>query len=51
MKLKICLFVKSYKLLNKFNEIWDKFREVIKKGGFDSEPVYINKCLKTKIIS
>ena len=34
-------------LLERFNEIWDKFSNTIKKG-FDSEPAYNKKYLKTK---
>ena len=37
-------------MLEKYNEIWNKVSKVIKKG-FDSEPVYNNKDLKTKIKS
>ena len=32
-------FIKGNKLLEKYNEIWDKVSKVIKKG-FYSEPVY-----------
>ena len=41
---------KDNKLLEKYNKIWDKVRKVIKKG-FDSEPVYNEKYIKTKIKS
>ena len=34
-------------MLEKYNEIWEKVSKIIKKG-FDSEPVYNHKFLKTK---
>ena len=34
--------IKDNKLLEKYNEIWDKVSKVIKKG-FDSEAVYIQR--------
>ena len=43
-----CL-IKDDELLETFNEIWEKVCNSIKKG-FDSEPVYNEKYLKTKII-
>ena len=43
-------FIKDNQLLEKYNEIWDKFSHTIKKG-FDKEPVYKEKHLKTKIKS
>ena len=36
--------------LEKYNEIWEKVSNSIR-NGFDSEPVYIEKYLKTKIKS
>ena len=42
--------IKDNEMLEKYLEIWDKISKVIKKG-FDSEPVYNEKYLKTKIIS
>ena len=39
--------IKDDKLLEKYNEIWEKVSNCIKKG-FDSEPVYNEKNLKTK---
>ena len=36
--------------MEKYDKIWDKFSNSVKKG-FDSEPVYNEKYLKTKIIS
>ena len=36
--------------MKKYDKIWDKFSNSVKKG-FDSEPVYNEKNLKTKIIS
>ena len=35
-------------MLEKYNEIWDKVSNTIKKG-FDSEPVYNKKYVRTKI--
>ena len=43
----MCFLIKDNKLTKKYNEIWDKVSEIIEKG-FDSEPVYHEKCLKTK---
>ena len=40
--------IKDHKLLEKCNEIWKKVSSSIKKG-FDSEPVYNEKYLNTKI--
>ena len=40
--------IKGNKLLKKYNEIWDKFRKVIRKR-FDSKPIYIKKNFKNKI--
>ena len=40
--------IKDDELLQKYNEIWDKVSDTMKKG-FDSEPVYNEKYLKTKI--
>ena len=40
--------IKDNELPENCNEIWDKVSEVIKKG-FDSQPVYNEKYLKTKI--
>ena len=42
--------IKDNNLLEKYNKIWDKFSKAIKKG-FDSEPVYNKKYLKTEIKS
>ena len=39
--------INNDELLEKYNEIWDKVSKVIKKG-FDSEPVYNDKYIKTK---
>ena len=49
----VCLFVffflvKDGELLEKHNDIWEKVNKNIKKE-FDSEPVYDEKYLKTKI--
>ena len=40
--------IKDDELLEKYNKIWKKVSNSIKKG-FDSEPVYNEKYLKTKI--
>ena len=48
MKLNICLIWKNDELLEKYNEIWYKVSYTIKKG-FDSEPVYNETYLITKI--
>ena len=51
MKLNLYLFlIKNYQLLKKSNEISDRVSMVIK-NGFDSQPVYKDKYLKTKINS
>ena len=42
--------IKYNELLEKYNEIWDKVSKVIKKG-FDSDPIYNENNLKTKIKS
>ena len=44
------LLVHNKKLLKKYNEIWDKISNLLKQG-FDSEPVYNDKYIKTKIKS
>ena len=44
-----CLFlIKNEKLLEKYNEIWDKVFNDMNKG-FDSERVYKERYIKTKI--
>ena len=40
-------FIKDEKLLEKYNEIWKKVSNIIKKE-LDSKPVYNEKYLKTK---
>ena len=40
--------IKDDKLLEKYNEIWEKVKNIIKKE-FDSEPVYKEKYLKAKL--
>ena len=40
--------IKNDELLEKYNEIWDKVSFTIKKG-FDSKPVYNEKCWRNKI--
>ena len=42
--------IKHVELLQKYNEIWGKVSNSIKKG-FDSEPVYYEKYIQTKIKS
>ena len=42
--------IKDEKLLEKYNDIWEKVRNVINKE-FDSKPVYNEKYLKTKVKS
>ena len=42
--------IKNDKLLGKYNEIWEKVSKSREKE-FDSEPIYNEKCLKTKIKS
>ena len=44
------VFIKDDELLEKYNEIWKKASNSIKKE-FDSEPVYDEKYWKTKIKS
>ena len=44
------IFVKNDELLKKYNKIWDKKSNSIKKG-FDIEPVYNKKYSKTQIYS
>ena len=44
------LKIKDHKLLEKYNEIWEKVKNSLKKE-FDSEPVYNEKYLKAKIKS
>ena len=39
--------IKNDELLEKYNEFWDEVKDSIKKG-FDSEPLYNEKYLKTK---
>ena len=40
--------MKDEKLLEKYNEIWRKVSSIVKKG-FDGNPIYNEKYLKTKI--
>ena len=44
----INLSVNDKKILKKYSEIWDKIKSLIKKE-FNSEPVYNDKYIKTKI--
>ena len=48
MKLDMSFLIKEDELLEKYNEIWKKVKNIIKKE-FDSEPVYNEKNLKAKI--
>ena len=48
MKLNMSFLIKNDELLEKYNEIWDKFSKVMK-NKFDSVPVYDDKYLETKI--
>ena len=43
-------FIKDDKLLEKYNEIWQKVKNITKKE-FESKPVYNDKYLKAKIKS
>ena len=40
--------IKNDEFLKQYNETWDKVSNTIKKG-FDSEPVYNKKYVRTKI--
>ena len=40
--------VHDKKFIQKYNKIWDHIRNLLKKG-FNSEPVYNDKCIRTKI--
>ena len=46
----IYFLIKDDELLEKYNEIWEKVKNSLKKE-FDSEPVYNEKYLKAKIKS
>ena len=46
----LSFLIKEDKLLEKYNEIWEKFKNIIKKEC-DSEPVYNEKYLKANIKS
>ena len=50
MKLNMSFLIKGDELLKKYNEIWEKVSKSFRKE-FDSEPVYNEKYLKTKIKS
>ena len=43
----VSLLIKDDKLLEKYNEIWEKVSNIIYKE-FDSNPVYNEKYIKTK---
>ena len=46
----ICFLIKDDELLEKYNEIWEKVKNSLKKN-FDSKPTYNESYLKTKIKS
>ena len=46
----VSFLIKDNELLEKFNEIWEKVKNNLKKE-FDSEPVYNERYLKVKIKS
>ena len=46
----ISFLIRDDELLEKYNKIWNKVSNSTKKG-FDSEPVYHEKYLKTKVKS
>ena len=46
----IFFLIKGEELLEKYNEIWEKVKNSLKKE-FDSEPVYSEKCLKAIVKS
>ena len=50
MKLNMSFLIKDDELLEKYNEIWEKVKNNLKKE-FDSEPVYNEKYLKAKMKS
>ena len=43
--------IKDDELSEKYNEIWERVRNSIRINKFDTEPVYNEKYLKTKISS
>ena len=50
VKLNMSFLIKDDELLEKYNEIWEKVKNIIKKK-FDTELLYSEKYLKTKIKS
>ena len=46
----ISFLIKDDESLEKYNEIWEKIKNILK-NKFDSEPIYYEKCLKAKIKS
>ena len=50
MKLNMSFLMKDNELLEKYNEIWEKAKDSLKRE-FDSKPVYNKKYLKAKIKS
>ena len=50
MKLNMSFLIKDNELLEKYNEIWEKAKDSLKRE-FDSKPVYNKKYLKAKIKS
>ena len=52
MTFKIISFVvENVKLLKKYNEIWSEFKEKYEKKKSDSDPIFNDKRLRTKIKS
>ena len=39
------------KLLKIYNKIWREIKKIMKRKNFDSDPVFGDKCLKTKVKS
>ena len=50
MKLNMSFSIRDNELLEKYNEIWEKAKDSLKRE-FDSKPVYNKKYLKAKIKS
>ena len=50
MELNMSFLIKDNELLEKYNEIWEKAKDSLKRE-FDSKPVYNKKYLKAKIKS
>ena len=50
MVLEKCLLTDNNEILERYTKIWEKISDLIDKK-FDSDPVYNNKCINTKIRS